>query len=98
MSELDAVVKAIWEAECIPPVIDGDLQGWQQSVARAAISALDAYRAEEKRKNCKHPRRIGGGAVGESGSYSYWLCQDCGASYDSRTLSPSHRASDVEGV
>jgi hypothetical protein len=48
------------------------------------ITASDAHRAEEKRKNCKHLRKTGGGSIGESGSHSYWHCHDCGASYDSR--------------
>lgn len=55
-----------------------------RAMAHAAREALDAYRADEKRKNCKHDRRTGGGSIGESGSHSYWHCSDCGASYDSR--------------
>lgn len=42
--EIDAVAKAIWDAECIA-VVDDDMQGWQQMVAKAAIDALDALRA-----------------------------------------------------
>lgn len=48
------------------------------------ITASDLYRAEVKRKNCKHLSKVGGGSVGDSGSHSYWRCNDCGASYDSR--------------
>ena len=53
-------------------------------VARAVIAAVDTYRDEEKRKNCQHPRRWGGGGADPGASYSYWHCQDCGASFDSR--------------
>lgn len=57
-----------------------------RAMARAAIEALDTCRAEEKRKNCKHLRKFGGGSIGESGAHSYWRCHDCGESYDSRTF------------
>lgn len=54
------------------------------------ITASDAYRAEEKRKNCKHFNRTGTGSVGSDGSgWSTWYCSECGASYDSRALLPS---------
>lgn len=57
------------------------------------ITASDAYRAEQKRKNCRHLNRFGGGGIGESGSHSYWRCPECGESYDSRAalVSPAER-------
>src|SRR6185437_12668672 len=31
---------------------------------------------------CSHNRKLGGGSLGENGSWSsYWTCQDCGYSY-----------------
>jgi hypothetical protein len=75
-------------ARAIAKTIPGraiEITPWTMIAASAAIEAADAYRAEEKRRSCKHERRIGTGCVGSDGSgWSTWYCQECGASYDSR--------------
>lgn len=84
MSEVDVVAKAIDEA--VQKWQPGSSQPIKGMAAQAAIAALDIYRAEEKRKNCKHPSKFGTGSVGGDGTiWSTWYCRDCGASYDSRT-------------
>ena len=61
-----------------------------QDLARAAIDAADRWDEAERKRTCKHPRKMGGGGCGEStAAYSYWRCLDCGASYDSRNAALS---------
>lgn len=56
------------------------------------LKSFIAAQAEEKRKNCKHYSRIGSGCTGSDGiGWSTWYCQECGASYDSRAISPAVR-------
>jgi hypothetical protein len=99
MSEIDRVAKALCEDKLWLGAFEQETPGNQDAwrgQAQAAINAVDSFRDEQRRKNCTHPRKFGGGAVGESGSYSYWHCQDCGASYDSRKPnSPADRKTEV---
>lgn len=84
MAEIEIVAEAIRlrgieRGHPIHPVMTHHL-------AAAAIEAMDAYRAEEKRRTCKHFNRTGTGCVGSDGfGWSTWHCSECGASYDSRT-------------
>jgi transposase-like protein len=85
MSEIEHVAEAIrqsedywWNREDEPE------DGLAETLARVAIKALDAYRAEEKRKNCKHMNAMGSSGTGNA--RSRWSCPDCGASYDSAAL------------
>lgn len=79
MTEVERVVEAMEARSAIDPVT-------MEDVARAAIAALDAYRAEERRKNCQHLNKTGTGMVGSDGSSYYdWYCRDCHASGHSET-------------
>jgi|GEM_PF-4895449 len=64
--------------------VDPSIYFRDMRMLKAFVAALDANRANEKRTNCQHIRRTGGGGCGDGGSYHYWICHDCGASYDSR--------------
>jgi hypothetical protein len=81
-------IEAADEAACKLDGMFRDIfnQDERRDLIYVIITASDAYRAEEKRKNCNHIRKIGGGGIGANmgTSYSFWHCQDCGASYDSR--------------
>lgn len=78
MSEIMTVAKAMAEAAGF--CWENCAQSQWERDAEAGIRALDAYRAAEKRKNCKHPRKTGTGMVGSDGSsYHDWHCPDCGA-------------------
>jgi len=106
MTELELVAIAICKSRtcegincCQWPAQGGRTQcpvkaGGYDEAARDAIAALDTFRAAEKRRNCKHHGRYGTGCVGSDGSgWSTWFCQECGASYDSRSpqISSKHR-------
>ncbi len=102
MTELELVAIAICKSRtcegfncCQWPAQRGRTQcpvkdGGYNEAAKDAITALDDFRAAERRKNCQHHMRIGTGCLGSDGSgWSTWFCQECGASYDSRTPSVS---------
>jgi hypothetical protein len=94
MTEIERVAQAI-QAKCVERGYRGCPAPLVHHVAGAAIEAVNAYRAEEKRKNCKHFNRIGNGYAGSDGSsWSAWSCQSCGASYDSRTPTVSEASGD----
>jgi len=96
MTETEQVAAAISAADAEWQDTPGTpITSWSETLARAAINALDAYRVEQKRKKCKHWNRIGNGVCSSVGSssWTYWYCQDCGASFDSRALvSPAHQS------
>jgi hypothetical protein len=88
MSEIEQVARALLAHQVDTGQCDPDIS-WTsfEGEARAAIRALDAFRAEEKRRTCKHLNRTGTGSLGSNGfGWSTWYCQECGASYDSRTI------------
>jgi transposase-like protein len=88
MSEAEAVGRAMAEAAGF--CWDHCAQDQWKRDAEAGIRALDTYRAEQKRKTCKHNNRTGSGMVGSSGlSWTYWQCPDCGTTFDSRKSSPA---------
>jgi hypothetical protein len=89
MSEIERVAWAIVHAtfdEDEARGISGELlRVTYIPLARAAIEALDGYRAEEKRRTCMHYRKTGSGGTGPQAWFT-WRCPDCGESYDSRNL------------
>lgn len=51
---------------------------WMGS-ARVILEAAERIREDERRKNCKHPRKWGSGSLNSDGSSrSTWRCPDCG--------------------
>ena len=98
MTEIELVAIAICKSRtcegadcCQWPANGGRIQcpvknGGYNDAAKEAIQALDTFRAAEKRRNCKHHSCVGTGYLGSDGSgWNTWFCQECGASYDSRT-------------
>ncbi|WP_024516814.1 hypothetical protein [Bradyrhizobium sp. Tv2a-2] len=70
------------------------------TLASVAIDVADKWEADERRRTCKHWNRVGTGSIGSDGSgWSTWYCQECGASYDSRSTAQAGegRSSREEG-
>lgn len=52
-----------------------------RETVRLALEAVERVRAEERRKHCTHPRRVGSGwCSGDGTSGGEWSCPDCFAS------------------
>lgn len=74
------VAEAMRDADPLGRGYRGDFTAYLPQ-ARIAIAAVDAFREEEKRKNCRHYNKFGNGSVSFDGSSSFsWYCRDCGAS------------------
>jgi hypothetical protein len=87
MTELERVAEAIRESEVYWWNRDDEPDdGLAETLAQAAIKALDEHRAAEKRRNCMHYRKTGSGSTGPNAHFT-WQCPDCGESYDSRSHS-----------
>jgi transposase-like protein len=60
--------------------------GGYDEAARDAIAAYEAFQAAERRRTCKHPRRMGSGSVSSDGSSSgHYYCPDCHQSWNYET-------------
>jgi hypothetical protein len=74
------VAEAMRDADPLGRGYRGDFTAYLPQ-ARIAITTVDAFREEEKRKNCRHYNKFGNGSLSSDGSSSFsWYCKDCGAS------------------
>ena len=81
-AEINAAAKAMMEFMFAPHELplDDELQFKYKALAHLTLEAAEQVR-DELCQNCKHPRKLGGGALGSDGSSSWsWHCPDCGKS------------------